>query len=215
MNIIIPMAGLGARFTNYGFTTNKYLLPTDLMQTKMIENAILTLNIPSHIQPIHFIFIIREENGIIEKSLRNDLEQLCQKHSYQCTILSTDHLTEGPTCTAYLARSLIDNDIPLMISNSDQILDWDCEHFLEKCSNYDGAVLTYKPDYELIYGNKDKHSFVRIDIETTLPVEFSEKIVISDDALVGVHYYKKGKYFIEGAESTFAHNIRAPNGEFY
>ena len=27
LNVIIPMAGLGSRFTSYGFSENKYLLP--------------------------------------------------------------------------------------------------------------------------------------------------------------------------------------------
>ena len=37
LNIIIPAAGLGSRFTSYGFTQNKFLLPIDAELTKMIE----------------------------------------------------------------------------------------------------------------------------------------------------------------------------------
>jgi len=99
------------------------------------------------------------------------------------------------------------------VSNSDQILDWDFDKFYKKCEKFDGCVLTYKPDYKLTIGNKDKHSFVRF--ENNIPVEFVEKTVISEEALVGVHYYKKGKYFIEAYEHLFRNNIRAPNGEFY
>ena len=213
MNIIIPMAGLGSRFTKYGFSTNKYLLPIDTNLTKMIEMAILTLNAP----PIEtqFIFILREEDNEINTELREYLKQLCQSHLYKCVILSVNYLTEGPTSTAYLAKEYVNNEIPLIISNSDQILDWNYNNFINKSTNYDGSVLTYIPKYELIIGNTDKHSFVRFDNITKKPVEFVEKTIISNEALVGVHYYKKGKYFIESAEYLFENNIRAPNGEFY
>ena len=211
MNIIIPMAGLGTRFSNYGFSTNKYLLPIDIEKTKMIEKAILTLNIPMNSQ---FIFILREEYGE-DSELREYLKELCNTHSYKCIILSVNYVTEGPASTAYLAKDYINNEIPLIISNSDQILDWNFKSFINTSENFDGCVLTYTPEYELIMGNKDKHSFVRFDENTKKPVEFVEKLVISNEALIGVHYYKQGAYFIKSAEYLFENNIRAPNGEFY
>lgn len=211
LNIIIPMAGLGSRFTDYGFSENKYLLPIDKKLTKMIEKAILTLNIKKN--NCQFIFILREENGK-NKEVRELLEKICNENNYICKILSVEKLTEGPTSTCYIAKDSIDNDIPLIISNSDQILEWNFESFYEKSMNHDGCVLTYKPNYELIIGEKDKHSFVRFD-NNGEPVEFVEKTVISNEALVGVHFYKKGRYFVESAEYLFHNNIRAPNGEFY
>ena len=179
----------------------------------MIEKAILTLNAPP--TKTQFIFILREEDNEINTELREYLKQLCQLHLYKCVILSVNYLTEGPTSTAYLAKEYVNNEIPLIISNSDQILDWNYNNFINKSTNYDGSVLTYIPKYELIIGNTDKHSFVRFDDITKKPVEFVEKTIISNEALVGVHYYKKGKYFIESAEYLFENNIRAPNGEFY
>jgi dTDP-glucose pyrophosphorylase/quercetin dioxygenase-like cupin family protein len=210
LNIIIPMAGLGSRFTSYGFSENKYLLPIDNNLTKMIEKAIVTLNI--NIKNTNFIFILREENEIDIK-LRNYLQEICKINNYSCDILSVNTLTEGPASSVYIAKSLINNDIPLIVSNSDQILDWDFDKFYNECNKYDGCVLTYKPNYKLTLGEKDKHSFVRF--ENYKPVEFIEKKVISEEALVGVHYYKKGRYFIDAYEYLFKNNIRAPNNEFY
>jgi dTDP-glucose pyrophosphorylase/mannose-6-phosphate isomerase-like protein (cupin superfamily) len=211
MNIIIPMAGLGSRFVKYGFSTNKYLLPVDISGTKMIEKAILTLNVPECSQ---FIFILREENGE-DRELRLYLSELCRIHSYGCVILSVDHITEGPACTAYLAKDFINNDIPLIISNSDQVLDWNFDMFMNDSIGFDGSVLTYTPPYDFVLGAVDKHSFVRFDENTGKPVEFVEKTAISRDALIGVHYYSKGSLFLKAAEYIFENNIRAPNGEFY
>ena len=218
LNIIIPMGGLGTRFTDYGFTENKYLLPLDANLTKMIDMAILTLinkkikSAPTDIK-CSFIFILREENGE-NTNLRNHLHHICEENNFSCKILSIDYLTEGPASTAYLAKEIISNDVPLIISNSDQVLDWDFINFVEKSNNYDGCVLTYEPPYEIKLGNNDKHSFVKFD-ENNKPIEFVEKKAISKDALVGVHFYKTGLLFIKAYEYIFNNNIRAPNGEFY
>lgn len=213
LQVIIPMAGLGSRFTDYGFIRNKYMLPINKNHTSMIEMAITTLQAPPS---SHFIFILREENPTQpDTSVRGLLQDICTKNKYKCTILSVNALTEGPTCTSYIAKDIVNNDIPLIISNSDQILDWDCASFLSAFETCDAGVLTYTPDYPIVIGSKDKHSFVQKDPNTQQPIRFVEKIAISDEALVGVHYYKKGAYFVEAAKYTFDNNIRAPNGEFY
>jgi len=212
LNIIIPAAGLGSRFASYGFTKNKFLLPIDVELTKMIEKAIITLTMKAKNMRIKFIFILREEEKNLD--VHNLLNDVCSKSNSECIIHSINYVTEGPASTAYIVKDIIDDNTPLIISNSDQILDWNFQNFFDYCSNYDAAVLTYTPDYELIIGEKDKHSFVRFD-DLGKPIEFVEKTIISKEALVGVHYYKTGKLFIKSYEYLFDNNIRAPNGEFY
>jgi dTDP-glucose pyrophosphorylase len=213
LNIIIPMAGLGSRFTEYGFTENKYLLPVDINLTKMIDNAILTLVNSSKNLKIQFIFIIRE-NDVENIELRQHLKTICEKHNYTCIILGINYLTEGPASTAFLAKDLIANNKPLIISNSDQILDWNFYNFFHFSNKYYGCVLTYEPPYKIVLNSVDKHSFVRYD-DNMQPIEFVEKKAISNDALIGVHYYSSGLLFIKAYEYIYTNNIRAPNGEFY
>ena len=212
INIIIPMAGLGSRFVDYGFNENKYLLPMDAELTKMIDIAILTLvnNNEKISRKLNFIFILREE----KENLRNHLYNICKINGFTCKIISINYLTEGPASTAYLAKDLISNENPLIISNSDQALDWKFINFLETSINYDGCVLTYEPPYKIVIGNTDKHSFVKYD-KNKKPIEFIEKKAISNDALVGVHFYKTGYHFIKAYEYIYNNNMRAPNGEFY
>jgi dTDP-glucose pyrophosphorylase len=213
LNIIIPMAGLGSRFTEYGFKENKYLLPVDINLTKMIDKAILTLVNSSENLKIKFIFIIREDD-VENIELRQHLKNICEKHNYECVILGVNYLTEGPASTAFLAKDLIANNKPLIISNSDQILDWDFSKFFYFSEKYDGCVLTYDPPYKIVLNSVDKHSFVRYN-DDMQPIEFIEKKAISNDALVGVHYYRTGLLFIKAYEYIYTNNIRAPNGEFY
>jgi dTDP-glucose pyrophosphorylase len=213
LNIIIPMAGLGSRFTEYGFKENKYLLPVDINLTKMIDNAILTLVNSSENLKIQFIFIIKED-GVENIELRQHLKNICEKHNYMCIILGINYLTEGPASTAFLAKDIITNNKPLIISNSDQILDWNFYNFFNFSNKYEGCVLTYVPPYKIVLNSVDKHSFVRYD-DNMRPIEFVEKKAISNDALVGVHYYSSGLLFIKAYEYIYTNNIRAPNGEFY
>ncbi|NJO91140.1 MAG: hypothetical protein HC831_20860 [Chloroflexia bacterium] len=45
-------------------------------------------------------------------------------------------------------------------------------------------------------------------------IRLAEKEVISDQALTGVHFWSKGKYFIESAEEMIKRDIRF-GGEYY
>jgi dTDP-glucose pyrophosphorylase/mannose-6-phosphate isomerase-like protein (cupin superfamily) len=210
LQVIIPMAGIGSRFKDYGFKTNKYLLPINIEMNYMIEKAITSLNI---LIPCIYYFIINEENGV-DEPLRNILDEICKKYNYSYHINSVTKLTEGPASTVYSIIDLLDKNEPLLVSNSDQVLDWNFNVFYNKSINYDGCVLTYKPNYLLTEGTTDKHSFIHLNENGEID-ECREKIVLSNHALVGVHYFKNIKIFIKAYEYMVLNNIRAPNGEFY
>lgn len=200
LHVVIPMAGLGSRFSSRNFKKHKYLLPLDLKLTTMLEYAVCSLGIQCN-----YIFIMRDDYSDI-------VHEICKKHNLEYKILFTDGLTDGPASTALLAS--VHEDDEVIISNSDQVLFWNHNDFLEKSRKYDGCVLTYKPDYDLIIGQKDKNSFVKLD-ENEDVIECREKIVLSEKALVGVHYIKRWKDFVIAYEYAKNNNIRASNGELY
>lgn len=221
--IIIPMAGLGNRFKDYGFTTDKYLLPLDINLTSMIEKAITTLNIhdlPSDKYESEFIFITRYDYDCI----KNILKEICCKYNYKYKIINISYVTEGPASTVYLCKDIIGEDIykediykqaSIIISNSDQVmLNFDINAYLSYSENYDGTVLTYKPEYNLELNSIDKHSFAKVD-NTKIITDIAEKLVLSNNALVGIHYFKKAKDFFDGYDIMVNNNITAPNGEYY
>jgi dTDP-glucose pyrophosphorylase len=217
--IVIPMAGLGSRFVDYGFKTNKYLLPINLKLDTMISSAINTLvsDDPIDSNEIMFIFITRSSSE--NKEIKNILKDICLKNNYfNYHIHNIKYLTEGPASTVYLIKDFIYQnnlqDTEFIVSNSDQILDFSAKKFYEKCSKYDGLVLTYKPNYSLVLGSLDKHSFVKFNQDQQV-IDVQEKIVLSNTALVRVHYYKTAKIFFSGYEYMYNKNIRAPNNEFY
>ena len=66
----------------------------------------------------------------------------------------------------------------------------------------------------LVHGAKDKHSFIHLNSAGEID-ECREKIVLSENALVGVHYFRTARHFKDAYEYMVRQNLRAPNGEFY
>jgi dTDP-glucose pyrophosphorylase len=198
MRVVIPMAGLGSRFSKYGFKKNKYLLPIDSALTPMITKAIETLGL----KDAEFIFIIRKDQE----------PELCELPG---KVVVLESLTDGPATTVKMGIEMAGNNSgPLIVANSDQIMEWDARTFLDKAENYDGFVLTYTPDYDIVLGCEDKNSYIKKD-DNGQAIQFAEKVVLSKEALVGIHYYRNTDVFMDAYNHMKIHNMRAPNGEFY
>ena len=224
LQVVIPMVGLGTRFTSYGFRTNKYLLPVNTKGQTMIELAISSLNLHLSNHRYKFFFIINERVDLGEdKELRNILYNIsiAYKFDYEIVPYNSSYAsttTDGPATSVYLARDVLDPLQPVLVVNSDQILlRFQIEKFLDKCSLYDGCVYTYKPDYILPeIGQPDKHSFIQLSSDNDQEViKFAEKVVLSNHALVGIHYFRNANLFLESYQYMVEKNMRAPNGEFY
>jgi len=198
MNILIPMAGAGSRFAEKGYKLPKPLI--DVAGEPMIKRCLDSLGMKGQ-----HIFIIRTyENREHYKQLRHVLEQATKEP----IIIEIDQLTEGAACTCLLAKEYINNDEPLISVNCDQIMEWDASHFMNHIteSDIDGCVVTYDSD-------SIKNSYIELD-ENGLGVRLAEKDPISKHSLTGVHYWTKGRFFVESAESMIEQNIRI-NNEFY
>jgi dolichol-phosphate mannosyltransferase len=117
--------------------------------------------------------------------------------------------TEGAACTILFAHKFINNDSPLLLANSDQIVDVPMGDFIGDCRkrNLDGSILTFQSDHP-------KWSYADVDPKTHLVTRVKEKEVISRFATVGVYYFEKGKTFVEGALDMIINNDRF-NKEFY
>lgn len=184
MNIVIPMAGLGTRFANEGFELPKPLIETN--GKTLIEHSISTLGVYGK-----YIFITRkydnpEHNVLLTKRLK--------EIQPDCIEIQLDKPTRGATETALAAKSYINNASQLIITNCDQITDWNVDKFNEFISNpnIDGAIVTYP-------STNPKNSFAVVENDQV--VKLVEKQPVSDIALIGVHYWKNGYTFVKTAES--------------
>ena len=199
INIVIPMAGAGSRFAKAGYEKPKPFIDVD--GKPMIVRVLENLAYPD----ARYILVARKEHMDKEAELVKEIEQ-----KYNAVFIPIDKLTEGTACTVLYARKYINNDEPLLIANSDQIVDMNIADFIDDCKdrNLDGSILTFIDEHK-----DPKWSFAKLD-ENELVTEVKEKEVISEFATVGIYLYSKGKEFVDATIDMIIENDRV-NNEFY
>jgi UDP-N-acetylglucosamine diphosphorylase / glucose-1-phosphate thymidylyltransferase / UDP-N-acetylgalactosamine diphosphorylase / glucosamine-1-phosphate N-acetyltransferase / galactosamine-1-phosphate N-acetyltransferase len=199
INIVIPMAGEGSRFVKAGYTKPKPFIDVD--GKAMIQRVLENLAYPN----ARYLLIARSEHIESERELVQEIEQ-----EFNATFIPIEHLTEGTACTVLFVHRYISNEDPLLIANSDQIVDMDISKFIDDCMerNLDGSILTFVDKYK-----DPKWSFAKID-EKGLLTEVQEKKAISEYATVGIYLFRKGRDFVQSAIDMIVENERV-NQEFY
>ena len=196
MNVLIPLAGAGSRFSEKG-----YVFPKPLVEVKgkpMIEVVINNLNMDAN-----FIFIVQKKH--VEDYNIDKMLKLIKNNS---EVVEIDGLTEGAACTTLLAKEFIDSENPLLISNSDQFINWNPREMMYSFTSkdFDGGILTFKASHP-------KWSYAKVNDENIV-TEVAEKNPISDNATVGVYYWKHGSDYVKYADQMIENNTRV-NNEFY
>ena len=194
--MVILLAGEGKRFRD------RYACPKPLIHIlgePMISLAFKTLSIPYE----RVIFVIRKDHdidGILTKIIKSIVSD--------AIIVGIDSLTEGPCCSALLAKPFLDESLPLVVANCDQVMRWNGRRFVDYCmrEDYDGVVVTY-------HENTPKNSYAKLDDDGDV-IQIKEKQQISCVALNGIHFWKKAKYFFDSSSDMILKNERT-NGEFY
>ena len=197
INVVIPMAGAGSRFAKAGYAKPKPFI--DVLGKPMICHVLDNL----FMKDAQFILIARREHFEAEQETVKWIEA-----HYPVQWVLVDKLTEGAACTVLHAHRQINNDVPMMIANSDQIVDMQIADFIEDSDarKLDGSVLCFED-------NDTKWSYAKID-DKGLITEIKEKVVISDHATVGIYYFAQGRIFVENAIDMIVRNERV-NNEFY
>lgn len=198
IQLLIPMAGLGSRFAQEGYSIPKPILPVGNL--KMIELVIQNLT-SSHVEKL----VIVTKNEISESSA---LPHLLSHYPFEVQIILINETTDGPATTCALAKKHIDMDKPLVIANSDQFLDIDfeIEYMNWESTTSDGIIWAMEDD-------SPKWSYVRTD-SNGHALEVREKVVISNLATCGVYAYTRASDFFQAYEKMVEVNDLT-NNEYY
>jgi dTDP-glucose pyrophosphorylase len=190
INILIPMAGLGSRFAKEGILTPKPLIKVN--GKTLIEHSVESLGIEGR-----YIFVTRQYDN---PEYNTELTALLKKLKPDCLEVCLKEQTNGPVETCLAVKVHINNDVGLIVTNCDQRTEWDIESFLENIRNtkMDGLVVTHN-------SNNIKHSYAKTANNGRI-TQIKEKEVISNQALVGVHYWKHGYDFVESCEELLKDN---------
>jgi beta-phosphoglucomutase-like phosphatase (HAD superfamily)/dTDP-glucose pyrophosphorylase len=199
ITILVPMAGAGSRFAEKGYTKPKFFI--DVNGAPMIQPVIYSLDMNGN-----YVYLAQKKDSE-EYGLRIFLRNLCP-YAPKVTVIELDGMTDGAASTSLLARHEIDNDAPLIICNSDQIVEWDSKEFLEYAgnNNLDGCIAVFESD-------DPRWSYAKVN-DGGRVTQVAEKEVISELATVGIYYWKRGSDYVRYAEKMISKDIRT-NGEFY
>ncbi len=207
MQIIIPMAGSGKRFTTAGHKTIKPLIVVD---GKPIIEYVINL-FPGE---DNFLFICNKEH------LQNtELKNILLKLKPQASIVGIDPHQLGPVHSVMLAKESILDDEQAIINYCDFDMTWDYKNFKTQVnhSNADGIVITYAGFHPHLLG-PNFYAGVKTDSAGNI-LEIKEKYSFSPNKMQawhsnGTYYFKSGeivkKYFQKLLDGP-AHD----NGEYY
>jgi HAD superfamily hydrolase (TIGR01509 family) len=196
LRIVIPMAGEGKSFKAAGYDFPKPLI--DIKGKPMIQWVVENINVEGK-----FIFVI----------LKKQLEKYSFQHLLNliapgCDIVPVDDPGQGAATTVLQAKHLFDDEQPMAIINSDQVIEWNSNEFFYAMAadTCEGGLVTFESKHP-------KWSFVRTD-QNGFVAEVAEKTPISNMATAGVYYFRKGSDFINSLHRMMAAQFQF-QGEFY
>ena len=186
MKVIITAAGKGSRFIEYGINKPKYLLRVN--KKTLLEYSLLTIQ---DFFSEEFIFIFR---NISSKEKIEEIIENCSNYNNEkinnYKIININDLTSGQAETVLKAENFLNSNESILVFNIDTFV-FDSHNFIKR-SNIDDSIdgLIYTTNAE---GNH--WSFAKTLPNSEKVVEVSEKIKISDNASIGLYYFKSFKEF--------------------
>lgn len=213
LNILIPMAGAGKRFSNKNYKLPKPMLP--IVDRKTGKNMPMVCaavsDLPGVNNPNSNIIFVNKKHP-----QNHELENELKKYYPKSMFITVDYLTDGQASTCLIAKDYINNNIPLLISACDNGVAIDTERFEQLCWGNDIIVFTVKNN--IMANNSHAYSWIKVDTDNNI-LDVSCKKPISntpenDHAIIATFWFKKGEIFVNASEKMIQENDRV-NGEFY
>lgn len=182
MNIVVLMAGGSDEFYKNGSQYPKSLIEINgVTMMELVINNIKDLNTNNN----NLIFVIRKDD---DRHYLGDSIKLLLPHA---NIVTVESNVSGAAVTSLLAIEYIDEKIPILLLNGDQIININMNNVIKKfnSSDSDAGVLIFPSVHP-------RWSYVRLD-DSNYVIESAEKKPISNYATAGVYYYKKASDYIK------------------
>lgn len=198
IQLVIPMAGSGTRFTSAGYSIAKPLLPIHGMP--MFEVVVRNLLDP---RVSRIVIVARSE-----WRLKITLHRLGQQLGVPCELVEVDETTSGAAETVERARDFLDFGAPVVTANSDQYIAAPLTSFYDLLleDGTDGTILCMGDD-------DPKWSYVSVSASGEA-LEVREKEVISAYATVGIYGFSSAGSMLSAFGEMREAGDRV-NGELY
>lgn len=199
LNIVMPMAGLGSRFRQAGFTVPKPLI--EVKGRPMYAWATESLPLDYCSRLIFILLATQPEYPDLKRDIETRYARL------QPVVLTVPELTAGQAITVLRAKEYIANGEPLLIHNADTAFEIDHGWARQAAAeNLDGALLVFS-------SQEKRWSFSRVNADG-LVTEVREKEVVSPWASTGTYWFARGNDFVCTAEARVNAGYREAS-EYY
>ncbi len=205
---LVPMAGLGSRFSRGDYCLPKPLIPVS--GVPMVIQAVRSM--PSSDK---WVFIVRAEHV-----RRFRIDEVIRSEVPGAIIVEVDGSTQGQACTCMLGLSHIRPDESLFIGACDSGYLYNAPEYerLRMCDSVDCVVWTFT-QREMLSRRPGAWGWCRLANDGRTVSDVSIKSPLSDDprrdhAIVGSFYFKRSDDFRSAVDAMVAANRRV-NGEFY
>jgi len=192
--LLVPIAGRGQRFFDQGFTNPKPLILAG-------GKHIIDYSFDSIVaEEYNIVFVVRDDH--VRAFAIDDV--LRSKYGTNIKIVKTQDITGGSVCSCLLAKDSVNPDSQLVIYTLD--VGFSPVFSLSSVpKNSDGHILTFR-------ANSPAYSYV--ETSAGVATATAEKKVISQQAAVGIYYFKYAGEFFEYAEAMIKQG-KTTNGEYY
>ncbi|MFA5995930.1 MAG: NTP transferase domain-containing protein [Patescibacteria group bacterium] len=205
---IIPMAGIGSRFSEAGYLLPKALIPVS--GKPMITRVIEALP-PAEKN----IFIVRQEH-INQYGIDMLIKQLLP----QAIVIPVEKTTEGQACTTMLAMPYLEPNDEMFIAACDNSFVYNRKRYaqLTADSTIDAIIWTFTQE-KLLVQKPTAWGWVKLASDGLTIDDMSVKVPVSDNpfndhAVVATFYFKKASDFKVAYDLMIQDNYRI-NNEFY
>ncbi|HLD72415.1 MAG TPA: hypothetical protein VJA23_02420 [Candidatus Nanoarchaeia archaeon] len=205
---VIPLAGLGSRFSKEGYVLPKPLIPVS--GVPMIIQAIRNMP-PSD----KWIFIVRQEH-----LQEHHIDQIIKSEIPKAIIISVNETTLGQANTCLLAQAYLLPDEPMFIAACDNGYVYDSKKYQSLVNNPEISCIVWTfTQMEKMRKSPQSYGWAVL-VEDGLTIrDMSVKVPLSDDpfydhAVTATFYFRKAKDFIAAANLMINENFQI-NNEFY
>lgn len=195
INVLLPAMGASTFYKESYFPKPLYEINGKTMIELVVDNY-------KSLNPKQYIFVFSEED-----CLKFHLDSSVKILTSVSRTIRLENQTAGALCTCLMAIEYINNKTPLIIANSDQIINIDyrevVKHFVEQGN--DAGVITFSNIHP-------RWSYAR-KVENEI-VEVAEKRPLSKNAIAGFYYFSKGNDFVEAAKKALIKQ-NSLDGKYY
>jgi NDP-sugar pyrophosphorylase family protein len=194
MQILIPIAGHSPFFPNEEFYFPKPLI--EIVGRPMIE--LVVEQILHYFPDSRFIFVV-DRNDVRSFSLDRTLLLLTGTNT---CIVERQGRTSGALCSCLLAVDALNLDEPVIIANSDQIIEDDLSASFKYFQRNDSAagVITFDSVHP-------RWSYV-VDNGESEVIQTFEKRVASRIAIAGFYYFHSADRFVQAAQRVILNDVQ-------